>query len=463
VLICDDKKFGQGQLWMPFMPEDFFRPDPELQAIGAILDDPETLQPFVDHHARAVRETGLNLTGRNTVPLRAFAAMMVLKHMFDLDYRGLCKAVADRISWRVFCHIQFGKRVPDYSTICKLAGRFGHETVTRMNTAILAKLKAQGKLKGKKIKVDTTVVESNIAYPTDTGLLRKGINKIGRLAKKARKAGVSVKGFVDHARKARKIALSVAKTLAKRSGDAVQEVRAAASELATVAEDSVRRADQVLRRLKRSAAKSDDAKKQALAEELETICGRVAKAIDQTRRVAEGETHIEDRLVSIFDAEARPIRKGKAGKPVEFGYKAVLASNEQGFIFSCDVREGNPNDATLFVPEIARAKDNTGFNFKEAAGDRGMYSADNERDAKDMGIEHVATPKRGKKSAERVAHERQAWFRRLCRMRAGQEAEISRLKRRFSFGRSRSRGRGGVRTWAGWSVAAYNLVVAAGL
>jgi len=463
VLVCDDKKFGQGQLWMAFVPENLFKPDPELQVIADILDDPETLQPFVDHHVKAVREAGLKLTGRNTVPLRTFAAMMVLKHMFDLSYRGLCNAVADRLSWRVFCHVPFGRKVPDYSTICKLTGRFGHATVEEMNNAILAKLKDQGKLKGKKIKVDTTVIESNIAYPTDTGILRKGINKIGWLIQKCRKAGVNTQEFVDHARKARKITLSIMKTLAGRTGEAVQKARAAANELAALAEDTVRQAGRVLRGLKISAAKSGDALKHALAEELETTCGFVTKAIGQARRAAEGETHIKDRLVSIFDAEARPICKGKVGKPVEFGYKAVLASNGQGLILSYDVRVGNPSDVNLFVPEIMQAKENTGLQFKEAAGDRGMYSAQNELDAKVLGIERVATPKRGKKSAERQAYERQAWFRRLCRMRAGQEAEISRLKRRFGFGRSRSRGYGGVRTWAGWSISAYNLVVAARL
>ena len=130
---------------------------------------------------------------------------------------------------------------------------------------------------------------------------------------------------------------------------------------------------------------------------------------------------------------------------------------------SYDLLVGNPSDGTLFVPAILEAKENTGVEFKEAAGDRGMYSADNELDAKIAGITHVATPKRGKKNEERQAYERQPWFRRLCRMRAGLEAEISRLKRRFGLGRSRSRGYERIRASAGWSIAAYNLVVAAKL
>ena len=116
------------------------------------------------------------------------------------------------------------------------------------------------------------------------------------------------------------------------------------------------------------------------------------------------------------------------------------------------------------MPAILEAKENTGVEFKEAVGDRGMYSADNELDAKIAGIKHVVAPKRGKKNEERQAYERQPWFRRLCRMRAGQEAEITRLKRRrFGLGRSRSRGYKRIRASAGWSIAAYNLVVAAKL
>lgn len=115
-----DEDYGQLQLWMPFWPQDPYDLGPELGPMAEILDQPEILAPFEDRYNKAAREADLRLTGRNTIPLRTFAGMIVLKFMYSLSYREICEQVADRIKWRVFCRIPFGKRVPDYSTLCKL-------------------------------------------------------------------------------------------------------------------------------------------------------------------------------------------------------------------------------------------------------------------------------------------------------------------------------------------------------
>lgn len=449
---------------MPFWPEDPYDLGPELGPMAKILDQPELLEPFIASYEKAARESGLCLTGRKTIPIRTFAGMMVLKHMSSLSYRDLCEHVKDRISWRVFCRIPFGKKVPDYSTLCKLVQRFGPQAIEEMNRALLKHLNDQNKLKGKKIKIDTTVVESNIEHPTDAKVLKQGISKIGRLTEQCREAGIAAaRDFVNPWRTVRKYMLEIAKVTRRRTGEGIREIDRITAKLAVIAENTLWKAKNVLKAAKIGLAKGSTKLKAHVVAELAEACALLKKAIAQAWQVASGNRHLKDRLVSIHDPGARPIRKGKPHKPTEFGRKVLLHSNEQHLVTGYRVLEGNPSDDSLFGPAVEQYRTNTGYTPKEAAGDRGMASAENERIAVKLGIERVSLPKRGKKSPSRCAYEKQAWFRRLQRMRAGQEAEISVLKRRFGLTRSLSRGDEGTAAWVGWSIMAYNLCVAARL
>ena len=459
-----DGNYGQMQLWMPFWPQDPYELGPELGPIAEILDRPEILEPFVERYRKAAMETGLHLTGRKTIPLRTFAGMVVLKFMYTLSYREVCGEVADRMTWRVFCRIPFGKKVPDYSTINKLVNRFGPEAIGEMNKALLKHLSDKKKLKGRKIKIDTTVVESNIEHPTDARLLKQGMDKAGRLVKKCREAGLAAaKDFVNHWRGARQCILEIAKVTRRRAGAAFKEIDRITAKLTVLAEDTLQQTKRVLRAARTSLARGSSRLKAGIVEELAETCTLLEKAIGQAWQVVSGNRHIQDRLISIHDPGARPIRKGKPAKPTEFGRKLLLHSNEQRLITGYQVFEGNPNDESLFRPAVEQYKANTGHTPREAAADRGIASANNERMAPTLGIKRAALPKRGKKSKSRAAYEKQYWFRRLQRWRAGQESEISVLKRRFCLDRSLSRGDAGTRTWVGWGIMAYNLRIAAGL
>ncbi len=449
---------------MPFWPENPYELGPQLGPMAEILDQPELLEPFVESYQKAARETGLCLTGRKTIPIRTFAGMMVLKHMSGLGYRDLCEQVKDRMSWRVFCRIPFGKRVPDYSTLCKLVQRFGPQAVEDMNRALFRHLGGKKKLKGKKIKIDTTVIESDIEHPSDAGLLKQGIHKAGRLVEQCRDAGVTAaQDFVNHWRSVRKHMMEIAKVARRRTGTAIKEIDRITAKLAIIAEDTLKQAKRVLKAAKASRSRGSSKLKANVAEELAETCVLLEKAIGQAWQVASGNRHIKDRLVSIHDPGARPIRKGKPHKPTEFGRKVLLHSNEQHLITGYKVLEGNPSDDSLFGMAVEQYTANTGYTPREAAGDRGVASAGNERLAVKLGIGRVSLPKRGKKSQSRLAYEKQSWFRRLQRMRAGQEAEISVMKRRYGLARSLSRGGEGTKAWVGWGVMAYNLCLAARL
>lgn len=459
-----DENYGQMQLWMLFWPEDPFELGPQLGRMAEILDQPELLEPFVENYQKAAREAGLYLTGRKTIPIRTFAGMMVLKYLYTLPYRDLCEQVKDRMTWRVFCRIPFGKRVPDYSTLCKLVQRFGPQTVLEMNQALLNHLNDNNKLKSKKIKIDTTVVESNIEYPTDAKVLKQGISKAGRLVEQCRKAGVAAAGdFVNHWRNVRKHMREIAKVSGRRTGTAIKEIDRITAKLATIAEDTLEQAKRVLKAAKISLTRGSSRLKAKLVQELAETCVLLEKAIGQAWQVVSGNRHIKDRLISIHDPDARPICKGKPHKPTEFGRKVLLHSNEQHLITGYQVLEGNPSDDSLFTPSLEQYEANTGYVPEEAAADRGVTSAKNEEYALTHGVKRVSLPKRGKKSAARTEFEQQHWFRRLQRMRAGQEAEISVLKRRFGLAKSLSRGDAGTKAWVGWGVMAYNLRIAAGL
>lgn len=170
-----------------------------------------------------------------------------------------------------------------------------------------------------------------------------------------------------------------------------------------------------------------------------------------------GNTHIPNRIVSVFDPDARPIPKGKLKAPTEFGYKVVLGESEERLITDYDVFVRNPSDESLLLDVVDHHKKITDSQLKEVATDRGFTSQDNERELMIRDVVNISLPCRGKTSKTRQEVERQSWFRRLQRWRAGQEATIGLLKSRYGLARSRSRWLPGTKSWVGFGVLAYNL------
>lgn len=454
-----DEEYGQLELWMNFYPWEPFKLPEELEMMAQILDRIEVLQPFIEQYRKAIEDGELILTGRNTIPLRTFVGIMFLYKNYGLGYRGTMERIADSFQWRTFCRIPLSKEVPDYSTINKLAHRFGAEAVEAMNKALLQHLKVEKILKTKRLRMDTTVVESNIVYPSDAGLLSQGVKAINRLVSRLKEAGVNAANrFIAHGRAVKKKLLEIAKVTKRRTGEAIEAINRVTGELVKIAADTLNKAKQVLHGAKVSFAKGNQAVKKKLIEELDKTCKLMQKAINQAKMVISGNRHLEDRLVSIHDPEARPIRKGKSGKPVQFGRKLLVTGNEQGFITSHKLYQGNPNDKTLFKDGIEGHTQNIGEKAKEAATDRGFYSSQNEKYAESERL-RVSMPKIGRKSKERIAYEKQAWFKRLQRFRAGMEAIISNANRRSGLCKPLTRGTEKVACSVGWSVFAYNLAI----
>ena len=163
------------------------------------------------------------------------------------------------------------------------------------------------------------------------------------------------------------------------------------------------------------------------------------------------------KLVSIFEPHTAIIRRGKARKQTEFGRKVWLCEAEGGIVSGYWVLEGNAGDEAQLRPALEDHIRLFGKPPELVAADRNVHSKENERLAKEMGVKKVCLPKAGKKSAEREEYERQGWFKRARRVRAGVEGRISVMRRREHLGRCRDKGEEGFGRWVGWGVLTANL------
>lgn len=177
----------------------------------------------------------------------------------------------------------------------------------------------------------------------------------------------------------------------------------------------------------------------------------------QTDQRLSGNRVIADRLVSLADPDARPIRKGKPQHPTQFGYTLLVAEEERGFIADHQLQQGNPPDAPQLVPAVERVAAVTGRAPSTVVGDRGFGTAANDQAVEALGVKRIGLQRKGRLSPSRAALERTRAFRRLRNWRVGIEARISHLKRSFGLRRTRLRRLGGARTWVGLGIFAYNL------
>jgi IS5 family transposase len=300
--------------------------------------------------------------------------------------------------------------------------------------------------------VDTTVVESNIHYPTDSSLIADTVRVVTRLANRIQ-AAIGGAAIRDRARSIKQRVLLIAKVLKRRTGESIGDVRRITGEMADVAERTLRAARNAVRR----AVQAGQAIEQRLAAQLERALSLGDRVLEQARRVNEGQTSLPERVVSVFDPQARPIRRGKTHPQTEFGYKVLFTETAERLVTGYDVMVGNPPDSELLIPGVTEHAERTGRMPDGVATDRGFWSPGNERHLRGRGVKRVSLPQIGKRSASRTAHERQPWFRRLQRWRAGQEGTISVLKRRYGMDRTLYRGLAGCRRWVGEAIWGYNL------
>jgi transposase, IS5 family len=375
--------------------------------------------------------------------------LLYLKHRYGLGYETLCREVADSISWRRFCRIGLDRPVPHPTTLVKLVRRAGPEVIEQLNAALVAKLAAGKLLRARKLRVDTTVVEADIDDPTDADLLEGAVRKLGGLVRRVKGRGAASRTrFRDRGRAAgrRMQAAGPHPAAAERGGDG--EVDRLTAQVARIATHTLGEVQVVAGNGRRALARrAGDGRLGRLVSELEETIAATERLLVQTDQRLAGNRVIPDRLVSLSDPDARPIRKGKPGRPTEFGSTLLLAEDERGFIADHRVEQGNPPDAPQLVPAVERVIAVTGRSPGTVVGDRGFGTAANDQAMEALGVKRVGLQRNGRPGTARLAVERTRRFRRLRNWRVGIEARISQLKRAFGLRRTRLRRLGGACSW----------------
>jgi IS5 family transposase len=446
---------AEPTLWDVILPECCLGLPPGLADVDRLLDDVRFFEPFVPFFSARM--------GRPSIPMETFLRMMFLRFRYKLGFETLCAEVADSIAWRRFCRIPLDTAVPHPTTLLKITARVGETAISALNEALLARAAESKLVRLDAVRADSTVVEADVAYPTDSGLLAKGVARMGILAAKLKAAGLAKRTrFRDRTRSVRRRAHGVASWLRRRNDDAKEEVLALTGELAAIAVATVAEARAVAVNARRALTRrgvSAHGTLNMIISQLEATATAVEQIAAQTRARLGGDTPDgSTRVVSLHDLDARPIRKGRLGKPVEFGFKAQVVDNPDGVVVDYVVVKGNPPDGPMLAPAVARIKARFGRAPRAVTADRGYGDAKIDAEVEALGVKTVAIPRRGKPSPTRTKTQRGRRFVRLVKWRTGSEARISCLKRDFGWRRSLFDGIDGARIWCGWGVLAHNSI-----
>ena len=470
----------QPSLWESILPEEVRRLPDELARVDALLDDPAFFAPFVPYFDPRM--------GRPSTPMETYLRLMFLKFRYRLGYESLCREVSDSITWRVFCRVGLDGAVPHPTTLMKLTTRCGSAAVEGLNEALLAKAAEVKLLRTNRIRVDTTVIPANVAYPTDSGLLARAVRRIAATGRRIQAAGGAVGTRIrDRSRAADKRAHAIAAKLRSRAALGRDEAKTAVlkttGELAELAETAARDAARLLANAKRALRRAKTKAAELRAHGVhDAAAGRrrgrlvravndLAKLVAATRQIAaqtrqrlagitpDGAT----RRVSLHDPHARPIAKGRLGKPVEFGHKAQVIDNDDGVIVDHSVEMGNPADAPQLAPAVERVITRAGRPPRTVTADRGYGEKRVDDALHKLGVRNIVIPRKGTPGAARRSHEHRPSFRRTLKWRTGCEGRISTLKRGYGWDRARIDTTEGTQIWVGHGVLAHNLVKISGL
>jgi IS5 family transposase len=416
--------------------------DATLRHIDTLLDD----EVLVDCVAEALahRHPQSRRRGRLGTPATVVLRILVLKHLSDWSFDECEREVRGSLVYRAFCRID-GERVPDAKTLIRLA----HVLDEPVLKDVLARLVALGRerrvVRGRRLRVDTTVVETNIHYPTDATLLADSVRVLTR---SLRQMGERVR---DRTRSVARRVFEIAQRSRTAGHRRAPEVRARSqAKMKILYQGLLRITRTVVRQAERVVAR---ARRASHAGQLSTIVDLARRVLAQTRaRVLRGDTHYPDKVVSLFEPHTDIIRKGKLTKPTEFGRLVKIQEAEAQFITDYAVCARRQAERTLWEPGLDRHIELFDGPPQLAVADGGFASAANERAAHERGVRHVVLPRQPRDTRSRRA-------RLALRWRTGSEGRISALKRRHGLRRCRYRGESGMQRWVGLGVIANNLLV----
>jgi transposase, IS5 family len=432
--------------------------DPLLHTISDFLADHDELIEQV----RQDLERGLKNpdTGRNGLTPSQVLRSFLLRRIKNWEYRELRERIADGYTLRQFTDF-YSHPVPKHDAFHRAFSRLTPQTLEAINQLVIRAAVEMGIEDGSKLRVDTTVVDTNIHHPTDSRLLWDSVRVLTRLGQRlAEKVSEPRLTFPNRTRAARRRMQAIERMTAKqRQEQQVPKYR----ELLRITEAVVESARQLLAQTQnaRGCNVQNDMAITGLREQIEHYCQLAEQVLNQTRRrVLEAETvPASEKIFSIFEPHTDMIKRGKVNKPVEFGHKVFLAESEQGLITHYEILEGNPNDQEHVLPSLEHHQELFGHAPECYGADRGFASPENERACQQAGVAVIAIPQcGGQKTPERTAREKSAPFKNGQRFRAGIEGRISVLFRGRGMKRCLDRGRERFELLVGAAVLANNML-----
>jgi IS5 family transposase len=401
--------------------------------------------------------------GRLGTPAEIVLRLLLLKHIRNWSYAILEREVRANLVYRDFTRVG-GAKVPDAKTMGRWGLALRPEVIEDMHARVVALAQEHKVVRGRKMRLDTTVVETNIHYPTDSNLLGDGVRVLTRAMKRIFKISQAQGAkFRDRSRSVKFRILEIGPVVRAKGGPSKERLQKGYEKLLSVVGRVVGQAKRFSREIAEGVKRSADVLQQAalegLQKELDTMVPRVQRVIRQAKqRVFGGNTHVAEKLVSIFEPTTEIIRKGKASKPTEFGKMVKIQEAENQIVTDYAVYEKRPSDSELLVPALQAHQQKLGRAPHLLAGDAAFYSAKNEAAATERGVKRVCLPNRSTKSVERKRCQKKRWFRNGQKWRTGCEGRISLLKRRHGLNRCRYKGDDGMKRWVGLGVIADNLI-----
>jgi transposase, IS5 family len=446
----------QPSLWHSGLAEDIEDLwEPWMRLVDRVLEDEQLLDTI--YEAQGERYPQSRSRGREQTPAEVVLRLLLLKHIRNWSYDTLEREVRANLVYRAFTRIG-DEKVPDAKTLARLGQLIGPEVIEELHKRMVQLAQAYGVTRGRKLRVDTTVVETNIHYPTDSSLLGDGTRVLTRTMKKIElKAGGLKRKVRDRMRSVRKRVLAIALSTRHLGPEGEARRKKQYRELLSLTRKTVNQAQRILEEVK-EGPRPRRIPLRSLVETLATMTGRVQQVMKQTKlRIFAGVTK-QEKIVSVFEPHTEIIRKGKASKPTEFGKLVKIQESENQIISHFEVFAERPSDRQLMVPAIEVHQRRFGRIPAWVAADAGFHSQQNEKTAGAMGVRRWSVPNQKTKSAERKRLYRQRWFRRGQRWRTGCEGRISALKRRHGMRRCLYRGFHGMQRWVGLSVIADNVI-----
>ena len=435
--------------------------DDWMQYADQVLAD-ETLVTLV-YDALGKRHPKSKSRGRQGVAAEVVLRLLILKHIRNWSYAVVEREVRANLVYRDFTRVGAGK-APDAKTMGRWGVALGGDVIKQIHARMVALAQSHGLTVGRRMRVDTTVVETNIHYPTDSSLLGDGVRVLIRNMKKITKiVGEAGAKLRDRSRSVKLRMLDIARAARSKAKQGQEKLKRAYQQLLNSTSRVVGQAKRFSKEIAEGVKRSMDVVKQlgleGLRQEIDAMVPRVKQVMKQTRaRILRGDTRSDGKLVSLFEPATEIIRKGKAGKPTEFGKMVKLQEAENQIVIDYEVYAQRPNDADLLIAAVETHQAKLGRTPRLVAADAAFYSAKNEAAAIAKGVKRVCIPNRSTKSAERKREQKKPWFRSGQKWRTGCEGRISVIKRRHGLNRSRYKGDAGMQRWVGLGVIADNLI-----